>query len=54
MYVVVQHSFKDPQAAFSRGEKLIKGQSAPPGVRGLQFTRARMGTPRRASGRPSP
>jgi hypothetical protein len=37
MYVVVQHMFKDPQTAFSRGEKLIKGADAPPGVRVLQF-----------------
>jgi hypothetical protein len=37
MYVVVQHRIKDPQAAYSRGERLIKGQGAPPGVRGLQF-----------------
>jgi hypothetical protein len=32
-----QHRFKDPQTAFSRGEKLIKNEDAPPGVRGLQF-----------------
>lgn len=37
MYVIVQHRIKDPQAAFSRGEKLIKGEGAPAGVRGLQF-----------------
>jgi hypothetical protein len=37
MYVVVQHQFKDPQTAFSRGEKLIKNEGAPVGVRGLQF-----------------
>ena len=37
MYVVAQHRIKDPQAAFSRGEKLIRGEGAPPGVRGLQF-----------------
>jgi hypothetical protein len=37
MYVVVQHQFKNPQTAFSRGEKLIKNEGAPPGVRGLQF-----------------
>jgi hypothetical protein len=37
MYVVVRHQFKDPQTAFSRGEKLIKNEGAPPGVRGLQF-----------------
>jgi hypothetical protein len=37
MYVIVQHQFKDPQVAFSRGEKLIKNEGAPVGVRGLQF-----------------
>jgi hypothetical protein len=37
MYVVVQHRIKDPERAFSRGEKLIKNEGAPAGVRGLQF-----------------
>jgi len=37
MYVVVQHQIKDPRAAFSRGEKLIKNEGAPAGVRGLQL-----------------
>jgi hypothetical protein len=37
MYVVVQHRFKDPQTAFARGERLIKNEGAPTGVRGLQF-----------------
>ena len=37
MYVVVQHQFTDPQVALSRGQKLIKNEDAPPGVRGLQF-----------------
>ena len=37
MYVVAHHTIKDPQAAFSRGEKLIKGEGAPAGVRALQF-----------------
>jgi hypothetical protein len=37
MYVVVQHTIKNPQAAFSRGQKLIRNEGAPPGVRGLQF-----------------
>jgi hypothetical protein len=37
MYVVVQHQIKDQQRAFSRGEKLIKNEGAPDGVRGLQF-----------------
>ena len=37
MYVVVQHRFKDPREALSRGEKLIRNEGAPAGVRGLQF-----------------
>ena len=37
MYVVVQHSFKDPSVAFARGERLIKMEGAPAGARGLQF-----------------
>jgi hypothetical protein len=37
MYVVTQHRFIDSATAFSRGEKLIKNEGAPSGVRGLQF-----------------
>jgi hypothetical protein len=37
MYVVVQHEIKDRETAFARGEKLIKNEAAPAGVRGLQF-----------------
>ena len=37
MYVVVYHQFKNPPVAFARGEKLIKNEGAPAGVRGLQF-----------------
>jgi hypothetical protein len=37
MYVVVQHQIKDPETAFARGERLIKSEGAPAGVRGLQF-----------------
>ena len=44
MYVVVQHRFKDSQVAFSRGEKLIKNEGAPSGVRGLQFYPSRDGS----------
>jgi hypothetical protein len=36
MYIVAQHQNKDPQPASSRGEKLIKNEGAPQGVRGLQ------------------
>lgn len=44
MYVVVQHQFKDPQTAFARGERLIKNEGAPTGVRGLQFYPSRDGS----------
>jgi hypothetical protein len=44
MYVVVQHRFKDARTAFARGERLIKNEGAPAGVRGLQFYPARDGS----------
>lgn len=44
MYVVVQHRFKNPQVAFSRGEKLIRNDDAPAGVHGLQFYPSRDGS----------
>jgi hypothetical protein len=44
MYVVVQHKFSDPETAFSRGERLIKNEGAPAGVRGLQFYPAKDGS----------
>jgi len=37
MYVVVLHRIKNAQAAFSRGERLMKNEGAPAGVRVLQF-----------------
>ena len=37
MYVVVQHRFRDSQAALARGETLIRNDNAPAGVHGLQF-----------------
>lgn len=37
MYVVAHHRIKNPQTAFPRGEKLIRGDGAPDGVRVLQF-----------------
>ena len=43
MYVVVQHRIKNPQIALARGEKLIKNEGAPTGVRGLQFYPSRDG-----------
>jgi hypothetical protein len=44
MYVVVEHEIKDPQSAFGRGERLIKNEGAPAGVRGLQFYPSRDGS----------
>ncbi len=44
MYVVVQHTFKDPEAAFARGTRLISGEGAPEGVRALQFYPAKDGS----------
>lgn len=44
MYVVVQHRIKNPQTAFARGEKLVKNEGAPEGVRGLQFYPAEDGS----------
>ena len=43
MYVVAQHEIKNPSVAFARGEKLIKNEGAPAGVRGLQFYPSRDG-----------
>ena len=37
MYVVVLHRIKNAQTAFARGEKLMKSEGAPAGVRVLQF-----------------
>ena len=37
LYVVVQHRFKDAQTAFQRGDNLLKGEGAPPGVRVREF-----------------
>jgi hypothetical protein len=44
MYVVVHHRFKDSEAAFSRGVRLIQNAGAPTGVRGLQFYPAKDGS----------
>jgi hypothetical protein len=44
MYIIVQHRISDKQAAFARGEKLIKNEGAPEGVRGLQFYPSRDGS----------
>jgi hypothetical protein len=37
MYIVVQHQIVDPEAAFTRGERLKRGDGAPGGARALQF-----------------
>ncbi len=37
MYVVVKHEITNPKVAFPRGEKLMKNDGAPSGVRVLQF-----------------
>jgi len=37
MYVVVQHSIRNPEIAFTRGQRLMKSEGAPAGVRNLQF-----------------
>ncbi|MGH3129021.1 MAG: hypothetical protein ACRDPX_13960 [Gaiellaceae bacterium] len=37
MFVVVQHTLKDPPAALARGERLQRSEGAPPGTRVLQF-----------------
>ena len=37
MYVGVQHRIKDADVAFSRGQALVEGHEAPPGVRLREF-----------------
>lgn len=37
MYVVVQHEIKNPEIAFTRGQRLISGEGAPEQVKVLQF-----------------
>lgn len=44
MYVAVIHRFLDAPTAFSRGEKLIKSEGAPAGVRPLQLYPAKDGS----------
>jgi len=44
MYVVAQHRITNPETAFARGEKLIRGEGAPDGVRVLQFYPSRDAT----------
>ena len=44
MYVAAIHTILDPATAFPRGERLIRGEDAPEGVRALQFYPARDGS----------
>ena len=44
MYVVAYHRIKNPETAFARGDKLVKNEGAPAGVRGLQFYPAANGS----------
>ena len=37
MFVVVQHTFTNPQVAYERGTNLLAGNGAPRGTRVLQF-----------------
>lgn len=37
MYVIAQHRILNPETAFPRGERLMKNEGAPTGVRVLQF-----------------
>ncbi|HJY34358.1 MAG TPA: hypothetical protein VJ260_05865, partial [Vicinamibacterales bacterium] len=40
----MQHRFKNPEIAFARGERLIRNEGAPTGVKGLQFYPSRDGS----------
>jgi hypothetical protein len=44
MYVVVQHRIKNPQIAFSRGDKLVKNEGAPTGCADSSFYPSRDGS----------
>ena len=44
MYVVVVHDLKNPEAAFARGDALIRGEGAPAATRALQFYPAEDGS----------
>jgi hypothetical protein len=37
MFIVVHHTITDPETAFARGENLLAGNGAPPGVRVREF-----------------
>jgi hypothetical protein len=44
MFVIVWHELLDPPAAFTRGERLKRGEGAPSGTRVLQFLPSSQGT----------
>ena len=44
MYVVVQHTIKDPEVAFTRGQRLIVNDGAPEGTQVMQFLPSEDGT----------
>jgi hypothetical protein len=37
MFIVVHHTITDPKTAFARGQNLLAGNGAPPGVRAREF-----------------
>ena len=37
MFIVVRHTITDPETAFARGQNLLAGNGAPPGVRVREF-----------------
>jgi hypothetical protein len=37
VFIVVQHTIIDPETAFTRGQNLLAGNGAPPGVRVREF-----------------
>ena len=37
MFIVVHHTITDPEAAFARGQNLLDGNGAPPGVQVREF-----------------
>jgi hypothetical protein len=37
MFLVVHHTITDPETAFARGQNLLAGNGAPPGVRVREF-----------------
>ena len=44
MFVVVQHAIKDPEVAFTRGQRLMVNDGAPEGTQVMQFLPSEDGT----------